>query len=140
MPKKKRKSRKKPRKGFTRSTKAWEESIATHIGHIIDNSSIDDIFNVAIYSLCGYFGYKIGGIGGAATGLVGYKLANVPNSHLSNGVGLGILGAIGLLNVRGHLTQEQAENNLRDRGYSDEEINQMHNFALETLKEFHPFG
>lgn len=96
LPKKKRKKRK-PRKGFSRSAKAWEESIASHIGHVIDNSSLKDISEAALMAGLSYFGYKEFGVPGAVLGPVSLKLAMTPG-----GVGIPVsqtAGVIGLVSM-----------------------------------------
>ena len=49
--------RKKARKGFKRSAKQWEESIATHIGKFIDRLTVNDILNVLAFGSASFAAY-----------------------------------------------------------------------------------
>lgn len=117
---KRKKSKKEP---FWKKLDPELQSIATHIGHIVDNSNIKDITDLAILIACAYGGYNVWskvhpdlGIGGAITGAVGYKLATTeggtpPASQIA---GLGILGSTVLVgaNIPGwwnELPQEEKE-------------------------------
>jgi len=122
---------KKPRKGFTRSKKEWEESVSGHIGKFIDRINFKDIPNILMYGGCGYYGYKAFGnnIMGAIIGMVGLKLATAPaaETHFSIGsplfnvevpissqiAGLSILTAIGISNL---FTGKRADDLLRRLG------------------------
>lgn len=46
--------RKKPRKGFKRSRKEWEKSIAGHIGKFIDRLSAEDVTKLAMFGVSTY--------------------------------------------------------------------------------------
>jgi len=49
---------KNPRKGFNRSKKEWEESIATHIGKFIDKLDGNQIMTLLSNAIVGYAGFK----------------------------------------------------------------------------------
>ncbi|GAH96748.1 unnamed protein product [marine sediment metagenome] len=51
------KKQRKPRKGFTRSQKEWEETIAAHIGKFIDKLTVTDVMNVAVFCSSSYVAY-----------------------------------------------------------------------------------
>jgi len=83
------------RKGFKRSKKEWEESIAGHIGNFVNRLSLDDLVALSI----GIWGaLHMGDPKGFATGLIGYKLAKSP-SNLGAGAGLVLLGFTGLIGI-----------------------------------------
>jgi len=99
--------KKKPRKGFTRSSKEWEESIATHIGHLIDNLKGEDLLNLIAGAGCAYAGYNAaviagadiaGQIGAAGSGIIAFQLAKSMNV-IAGGSGTAYLAALGLINV-----------------------------------------
>ena len=102
--------KKKPgRKGFTRSAKEWEKSIATHIGHLIDNLKGEDILNLIAAGICSYAGYvaakKLGAdevqaVGGAGSGLIAYQLAKSMNL-VAGASGTAYLAGLGILDVWG---------------------------------------
>lgn len=48
---------KKPRKGFKRSAKEWEETIAAHIRKFIDRLSVNDILNLLAFGSATYAAY-----------------------------------------------------------------------------------
>lgn len=48
---------KKKRKGFSRSAKEWEESIAGHLGKFIDKLTLTDIMNIAAFASTSYLSY-----------------------------------------------------------------------------------
>lgn len=50
--------RAKKRKGFTRSQKQWEESIATHIGKLIDKVTPTDILNFVMFGTTAWYTYQ----------------------------------------------------------------------------------
>jgi len=92
---------KKPRKGFTRSKKEWEESIATHIGKIIDNLDAKQLEELMLYGIAGYAGHQAASnlgvkfpqsLGGSATAMIGLKLATAMNP---------IAGAAGVISLAG---------------------------------------
>lgn len=86
--------KKKPRKGFTRSRKAWEESIATHIGKIIDNLTGKDIVDIGIASGLAYLGYqRIKQPSGLLYGPICLRLATSMN------IVAGTAGTIGLIGL-----------------------------------------
>jgi len=106
LPKKKR-PKAKPRKGFTRATKEWEESIARHIGKIIDNLKAEDILNIAGASVAAYAAFRAAQIakadiptslGAAGSGIIAYQLAKAPNI-IAGGSGVAYLSVLGLINV-----------------------------------------
>ena len=97
-----RKSKKKPRKGFKRSKKEWEESAAKHIGKLIDR--IDPI-EALTYLFAAYYGQNAFAIVdpsiqnrvyGAMYGIVGLKLAS-SNNTAAGAAGVAALGTIGLI-------------------------------------------
>mgnify|MGYP001072124789 CR=1 FL=1 len=103
MPKKKKKKprKRKPKKGFTRSRKEWEESLATHIGKVIDNLDGDQILKLVEYSIAAYAGHQAASnlgvpfpqsLGGSATAIIGLKLATAMNP---------IAGAAGVISLAG---------------------------------------
>lgn len=103
------KPKRKPRKGFTRKAKDWEESIATHIGKIIDNLKAEDILNLVTAVSVSYFGYdaakRVGAndtdaLKGSAIGLISYQLAKQPNmaAGASGVVGLASIGVCQFVN------------------------------------------
>jgi hypothetical protein len=98
LPKTKLKPRQK-NKGLLRSSKAWEESIMSHIGKAADNMSLKDWAELALMGGIAYAGYSVGGIPGLIIGPLGYKLATTMGGTppVSQIAGLGILGGIGLL-------------------------------------------
>lgn len=49
---------KKPRKGFNRSAKEWEKSIATHIGKFIDGMKENDLMDLCLNAGLAYAGYE----------------------------------------------------------------------------------
>lgn len=56
--------KKKPRKGFTRSKKDWEESVAGHIGRFVDKLTVNDVLNLTVFGAVGvstYYGIGIVG-------------------------------------------------------------------------------
>jgi len=101
------KKQRKPRKGFTRSKKQWEESIAGHIGKFIDNMKGDDLLNLFAAGVCAFGGYsaakRLGGnetaaLGGAATSVVAFQLAKSMNI-IAGGAGIGFLAGVGVIDV-----------------------------------------
>lgn len=48
---------KKKRKGFSRSQKQWEESVAAHIGKFIDKLTLTDVMNIAVFGSASYVAY-----------------------------------------------------------------------------------
>lgn len=53
------KKQRKPRKGFTRSQKEWEESIAAHIGRFIDRLSVRDVVYGVTFGLGAWHVYNL---------------------------------------------------------------------------------
>lgn len=49
--------RKQP-KGFSRSPKEWEQSIAGHLGKIIDKMTVTDIFNILVFGSTAFVTYE----------------------------------------------------------------------------------
>jgi len=99
--------KKKKRKGFTRSRKAWEESCSTHLGHIIDNLKGEDLLNLFAAAVCAYGGYHAGEELGAdvstrlamaGTGVLAYQLSKAMNV-VAGGSGVAVLAAYGIVNV-----------------------------------------
>jgi len=98
---------KKPRKGFNRSAKEWEASIARHIGKFIDNLKGEDILNLSAAAICAYAGWAAGkqlgaddmvALGMASSGLVSYQVAKSPGLIASAGAaaylaGIGVIAA-----------------------------------------------
>ena len=104
----KRKPRK-PRKGFSRSNKEWEETIARHIGKVIDNLKGEDFINLMAAGICGYSGFvaakQLGAdntlaLGAAGSGVIAYQLAKSPNM-IAGAAGLGYLASLGLIDLYG---------------------------------------
>jgi len=92
---------KKKRKGFSRSQKQWEESIARHIGKFIDNLTAKDIETLLTYGIAAYAGHQAASnlgvpfpqsLGGSATAMIGLKLATSMNP---------IAGASGVITLAG---------------------------------------
>ena len=92
---------KKPNKGFHRSAKEWEESIAGHIGKAIDNGHILDYLLTAGLA---YMGYNVYGPAGILMGPLALKLAQSPAIPAS-ATGVLVLGHMGLteLGILDHL-------------------------------------
>ena len=91
--------KKRARKGFNRSQKQWEESIAGHIGKVIDNLTAKDVIEAALMGGLAYLAYQEFGWQGALIGPVSLKLATTPGGvgfPLSQAAGLIGLAAIGL--------------------------------------------
>lgn len=95
------------RKGFSRSQKAWEESIATHIGKVIDNATPAQLLDLTAALVSTYYGYKAAeltgakfpdSLKGAGVGLIAYRLARSRNLIAGASGTLGLAG-IGLVNV-----------------------------------------
>jgi hypothetical protein len=83
---------KKPNKGFHRSGKEWEESIAGHIGKAIDNGHIlDYLLNAGL----AYMGYNVYGPAGILMGPLALKLAQSP-ANAASATGVLVLGIMGL--------------------------------------------
>ena len=89
---------KKPRKGFTRSKKEWEESIAGHAGKIVDRLTFDDFLAIAIGAVGGL---ATGSWEGALAGMVGYKLATTMGGSppVAQIAGLVTLSSLGLASL-----------------------------------------
>jgi len=86
---------KKPNKGFTRTQREWEESIAGHIGRFLDRLTGEDLQNILITAGITYMGWKAyKSFYGVTFGLISYKLATSPNivSAAAGLLGLGLLG------------------------------------------------
>ena len=107
------------RKGFSRSGKEWEESIAEHIGKFIDRLSPDDIPRLASMGFCAWMGNEAGAqiadkietrTVGAFTGLLGLHLATSPSMGATPPVtqiaGCAILASLGILNVAPRLPDQ----------------------------------
>lgn len=100
------KRRKKPRKGFTRSEKEWEESIARHIGKAVDRI---DPLKAIIYGGLGYLGWKtFDNPFGALYGIVSFELAKSMNVVAGTSGVLGLV-TLGLAQVPTSVLQEAAE-------------------------------
>jgi len=52
-------AKRKPRKGFTRSNKEWDESIAEHIGKFIDRMTVKDVEELLLNAGLAYAGYQL---------------------------------------------------------------------------------
>ena len=99
-----------------------------------------DIIDLAALVTVSYYGYKIfGNIHGSAYGIISLELAKSKNmpAGMAGTAGLIILG---LACVWPHRTREIAIKNLKDIGYSDEQIDLMADAGTKILEEFHPFG
>lgn len=105
------KKAKKPRKGFTRSQKEWEESIATHIGKVIDNLKAEDVLNLVGAGISAFAGYSAAktlgadegvAIGAGMSGIIGYQLAKAPNM-IAGASGTAYLASLGLIQLWGPL-------------------------------------
>jgi hypothetical protein len=132
--------RKEHGKGFVRSAKQWQASIADHIGQIADNLKLKDITEAIAMATVAYYGYKVfGSIHGSAYGIISLKLATSMNmpAGMAGTAGLMLLGLASVFPFR---TREIARKNLKDRGYSDEQIDNMTDAGDKILEEFHPFG
>ncbi|MFH1327292.1 MAG: hypothetical protein ABIH76_00330 [Candidatus Bathyarchaeota archaeon] len=125
----KRKQRK-PRKGFNRSAKEWEQSIATHIGKFIDNLDAKNVLDLFTAAICAYGGYRAGEVigqpietrlGMAASGVLGYQLAKSMNP-VAGASGTVLLASYGLINVWNPLTEaaESAEQAIQKTIYPDQ--------------------
>jgi len=99
--------KKKPRKGFNRSAKEWEKSIATHIGKVIDNLKAEDILNLTAASISALAGYLAGkrlnademtSAGMAASSLLAYQLSKAPNL-VAGASGVAYLSSLGLISA-----------------------------------------
>ena len=85
------KKQRKLNKGFRRTAKEWEKSIAGHIGKAIDSGHMADYL---LYAGLAYLGYEhFGDIKGAIWGPVCLKLAMSPNIVAGTS---GILGLVTL--------------------------------------------
>lgn len=102
-------AKRKPRKGFTRSQKEWEETIAKHIGKVIDNLRGEDIINLTCAGICAFAGYRgakeLGAdeavaVGAAGSGVIAYQLAKSMNM-IAGAAGAGYLASLGLINLYG---------------------------------------
>lgn len=100
-------SKRRKRKGFSRTAKEWEESFATHVGKIIDNLKAEDILNLVASGISAYGGYaaakRLGGdevtaLGGAASGIIAYQLAKAPNI-VAGASGTAYLASLGIVNL-----------------------------------------
>jgi len=90
LPKKK---KKKPRKGFTRTKKEWEESVAAHIGKIVDNLSGKDIAELALMGGLAYLGYShLKHPAGLLYGPICLKLAGSMNLVAGTAGTIGLIG------------------------------------------------
>jgi len=98
---------KKKRKGFSRSKKQWEESIARHIGKFIDNLKGEDLLNLISAGICAYAGFnaakQLGGddiqaVSGAGSGIIAYQLAKSMNL-IAGASGTAYLASLGILNL-----------------------------------------
>lgn len=99
--------KKKPRKGFSRSQKEWEESVARHIGKFIDNLKGEDLLNLISAGICAYAGFnaakQLGGdniqaAGAAGSGIIAYQLAKSMNLAAGT-AGVAYLASLGLIAV-----------------------------------------
>lgn len=93
--------KKKPSKGFKRSDKEWEESIAGHIGKLVDRLSFDDLMAIIVG---GWAAYTFKSPGHFLWGSIGYKLARTPGGggivgSPSQIAGLITLAALGLCSI-----------------------------------------
>lgn len=109
--------KRKPRKGFTRSQKEWEKSIATHIGKVIDNLKGEDIINLTAAGICAFAGYRAAkelgaddaiAMGAASSGIIAFKLATSMNI-IAGAAGTGYLASLGLIDLYGADLAKKAE-------------------------------
>lgn len=114
----KKRKKKVPRKGFKRTEKEWEKSIAGHLGKMVDRLTVDDVLTVACailgyhafedwrWAVAGAIGYKLARTEGG-TGQIGFDspLFGVEIPFNSQAVGLGILSIIGVKGVVSTLPQ-----------------------------------
>lgn len=91
-----RKRKRKPRKGFSRSKKEWEETIASHIGKAIDRFTIDDFLTIGVGIWGGlHMEDPLAGLVAA----IGYRLASRPiggTPPVAQIAGVSMLAAIGI--------------------------------------------
>lgn len=90
---------KKPNKGFERTNKEWEQSIAGHIGKFIDGLRVPDVIELILYGGLAYLGYEASGRKpiGLLWGPVSFRLATTmggtpPVSQIAGLASLGMLG------------------------------------------------
>lgn len=94
----------KKRKGFTRSQKEWEESIATHLGKFIDKLTPQQLIDFLAYGIAAYYGQEAvrkqgvedlnARVGGSAMAIISLKLATSMNlpAGVAGTIGLGGIG------------------------------------------------
>ena len=102
-------TKRKPRKGFLRSQKEWEETIARHIGKFIDNLKGEDLLNLIAgftTAAAAFRAAKIIGaddlqaLGASGSGIIAYQLAKSMNL-VAGASGTAYLAGLGLINVWG---------------------------------------
>jgi len=109
---------KKPRKSKKKKSTFLEDplqSIALHIGKIVDNSSVKDVAEVGILGLIGYEGYKLWGTSGLLSGIVGFKLATAP-SEIAAASGVITLATMGLTAAVPSIAEWLEEHGLAESG------------------------
>lgn len=105
--------KRKPNKGFRRTQKEWEESIAGHIGKVTDQTTWPGVFDFALNLGLAYVGQDVFGFPfGMLVGPIALKLACTPSAGIvgaSQLAGLTMLGAMGLAFSGKHPAAQQAE-------------------------------
>ena len=100
-------AKRKARKGFTRSQKEWEETIAGHIGRFIDNLKGEDVLNLVAAGISAYAGYSAAkqlganesvALGAAGSGIIAYQLAKSMNM-VAGASGTAYLASLGLIHL-----------------------------------------
>jgi hypothetical protein len=72
------------------------DSLALHIGKIVDNSTVRDVAEVALMASLAYMGWeRLGGLSGAVLGPISLKLATSPQNAISQIAGVGGLAFLG---------------------------------------------
>jgi hypothetical protein len=98
-------------KGFKRTRQEWENSIADHIGKIIDNLTMDDMIRISV----GLYGaLALRHPFGFLWGSIGYQLTKSP-STLVAGSGLATLAILGLAGIPQEVWQSIYEESLPEK-------------------------
>jgi len=127
------KKHRKPRKGFTRSAKEWEKSIATHIGKFIDNLTLKDVTEAALMGGLAYLSYEEFGLRGALIGPVGLKLAMTPG-----GVGIPVSQTAGVLALTSlGLAMQQSPEIIKNIGPQGQECPEGYKLSYNLLYGWH---
>ena len=89
--------KKKARKGFTRSKKEWEKSIAGHIGKLVDKLTAKDLIDISLNVGLAYAGYQVfKDWKGALFGPISLKLAQVEGGTPPVAQSAGLAGLVTL--------------------------------------------